>query len=61
MVYCLGKGVFFLSKRVVDHFRSPRNVGVIENPDGVGYFGDSADGIDLELYIKVKKRPLNRL
>jgi len=54
MVYCLGKGVLFLSKRVMDHFRSPRNVGVIENPDGFGYFGDSSDGIDLELYIKVK-------
>lgn len=54
MVYCLGKGVFSLSKSVKDHFRSPRNVGVIENPDGVGCFGDSSDGIDLELYIKVK-------
>jgi len=29
-------------------------VGVIRNPDGVGYFGDPSYGIDLELYIKVR-------
>jgi len=46
--------LFFLSKKVIDHFSNPRNVGVIENPDGVGYFGDPSYGIDLELYIKVK-------
>ncbi len=54
MIYCLGKGLVFLSKKVMDHFSNPRNVGVIENPDGVGYFGDPSYGIDLELYIKVK-------
>lgn len=53
-MYCLGKGLFFLSKKAVDHFSSPRNVGVIKNPDGVGYFGDPSNGVDLELYIKVK-------
>ena len=54
MIYCLGKGLVFLSKKVMDRLSNPRNVGVIENPDGVGYFGDSSYGIDLELYIKVK-------
>jgi len=54
MLYCLGKGLFFLSKKVMDHFSNPRNVGVIENPDGVGYFGAPSYGIVLELYIKVK-------
>ncbi|UCB43070.1 MAG: iron-sulfur cluster assembly scaffold protein [Dehalococcoidales bacterium] len=38
----------------MDHFSNPRNVGVIENPDGVGYIGDPSYGFDLELYIKVK-------
>jgi nitrogen fixation NifU-like protein len=38
----------------MDHFSNPRNVGVIENPDGVGHLGDPSYGIDLELYIKVK-------
>ena len=53
-MYCLGKGIFFLGKRVMDHFRSPRNVGIIVNPDGVGYFDDLSYGVSLELYIKVK-------
>ena len=54
MIYCLGKGLFFLSKKVMDRFNNPRNVGIIENPDGIGYVGDPSLGIDLELYIKVK-------
>ena len=28
------------SKKVMDHFINPRNVGEIENPDGVGEAGD---------------------
>jgi len=28
------------SEKVMDHFRSPRNVGEIENPDGVGKVGN---------------------
>ncbi|MFC1956628.1 iron-sulfur cluster assembly scaffold protein [Chloroflexota bacterium] len=54
MIYCLGKGLFFLSKKVMDRLSNQRNVGVIENPDGVGYIGDPSYDIDLELYIKVK-------
>ena len=54
MLYCLGKGLFFLSKKAMEHLRNPQNVGMIENPDGVGYLGDPVYGFDLELYIKVK-------
>ncbi len=54
MLYCLGKGLFFLSRKAMERLRNPRNVGIIENPDGVGYLGDSSYGFDLELYIKVK-------
>jgi len=54
MLYCLGKGLFFLSKKAMERFSNPKNVGVIENPDGVGYFGDPSYSFDLELYIKVK-------
>ena len=46
--------MFFLSRKIRDRFSNPRNVGVIENPDGVGYIGDPSYGFDLELYIKVK-------
>jgi nitrogen fixation NifU-like protein len=42
------------SEKVMEHFRNPRNVGVIQNADGVGYVGDPSWGIDMELYIKVE-------
>ncbi len=28
------------SEKVMEHFRNPRNVGEIENPDGVGHVGN---------------------
>ncbi len=54
MLFCLGRELFFLSKKAMERLRNPRNVGVIENPDGFGHLGDPSYGIDLELYIKVK-------
>ena len=42
------------SDKVMEHFRSPRNVGEIENPDGVGKVGNPVCGDIMELYIKVK-------
>ena len=42
------------SKKVMDHFRNPRNVGEIENPDGVGKAGNPVCGDIMELYIKVE-------
>ena len=42
------------SERVMEHFRNPRNVGEIENPDGVGRVGNPVCGDIMELYIKVK-------
>ena len=40
--------------KVIEHFRNPRNVGEMENPDGVGRVGDPICGDVMELYIKVK-------
>ncbi len=54
MIYCLGKSLFVLSTKAIDHLSNPRNVGVIENPDGFGHLGDPSNGLDLELYIRVK-------
>jgi nitrogen fixation NifU-like protein len=42
------------SEIVLDHFKSPRNVGEIENPDGVGSVGNPVCGDIMEVYIKVK-------
>jgi NifU-like protein len=39
--------------KVMDHFRNPRNVGVIENPDGVGEVGSLACGDALKLTFKL--------
>ncbi|MBN1557861.1 MAG: Fe-S cluster assembly protein NifU [Lentisphaerae bacterium] len=38
---------------VLDHFRNPRNVGVVENPDGVGEVGSLACGDALKLTFKL--------
>lgn len=41
--------------KVLDHFRNPRNVGVIEDPDGVGEVGSMACGDALKLTFKLDK------
>jgi nitrogen fixation NifU-like protein len=43
------------SEKVMDHFRHPRNVGEMENPDGIGKVGNPVCGDIMELYIKVKE------
>ena len=42
------------SEKVMDHFRNPRNVGEIADPDGVGKVGNPVCGDMMELYIKVR-------
>ena len=42
------------SEAVMDHFRNPRNVGAIENADGVGEEGNPVCGDVMTFYIKVK-------
>ena len=42
------------SKKVMEHFQNPRNVGSIENPDGIGKQGNPVCGDVMELMIKVK-------
>ena len=41
------------SEKVMDHFRNPRNVGKIENPDGTGTVGSLACGDALTLMFKL--------
>lgn len=41
------------SEIVLEHFRNPRNVGIIENPDGFAIEGSPACGDQIAVYIKV--------
>ncbi|HSR12505.1 MAG TPA: Fe-S cluster assembly scaffold protein NifU [Thermodesulfobacteriota bacterium] len=42
------------SEKVMEHFKNPRNVGVIEGADGVGEVGNPVCGDMMTFYIKVK-------
>ena len=42
------------SETVMDHFRNPRNVGVIENADGVGEVGNAVCGDIMKIYLKIQ-------
>ena len=42
------------SKKVMEHFMNPRNVGVIENPDGYGKVGNPVCGDLMEMFITVE-------
>ncbi|MDE7164671.1 MAG: Fe-S cluster assembly scaffold protein NifU [Clostridiales bacterium] len=41
------------SEKVMDHFRNPRNVGKIDDADGVGEVGNARCGDIMKIYIKV--------
>ena len=41
------------SEKVMEHFSNPRNVGVIENADGVGEVGNSVCGDIMKIYLKI--------
>ncbi|MCH5153958.1 MAG: Fe-S cluster assembly scaffold protein NifU [Clostridiales bacterium] len=42
------------SEKVMDHFRNPRNVGTLDDADGVGEVGNARCGDIMKIYIKVK-------
>lgn len=42
------------SEKVMDHFRNPRNVGKMDDADGVGEVGNAKCGDIMKMYIKVK-------
>ena len=41
------------SEKVMDHFRHPRNVGSIENADGIGEVGNAKCGDIMKIYLKL--------
>ena len=42
------------SEKVMDHFTNPRNVGEIENADGVGTVGNAKCGDIMKMYLKIE-------
>ncbi|HOR06273.1 MAG TPA: Fe-S cluster assembly scaffold protein NifU [Candidatus Dojkabacteria bacterium] len=42
------------SQKVMDHFMNPRNVGEIENADGVGIVGNPVCGDIMKMYLKIE-------
>ena len=41
------------SEKVMDHFQHPRNVGIIENADGIGEVGNAKCGDIMKIYLKI--------
>lgn len=42
------------SEKVMDHFRNPRNVGILEDADGVGEVGNAKCGDIMKVYLKIE-------
>ena len=45
----------------MDHFKNPRNMGNIENPDGTGQVGNPICGDVMKLYIKVQDNKISEI
>lgn len=42
------------SEKVMDHFKNPRNLGEMENPDAIGEVGNAKCGDIMKIYLKIK-------
>ena len=42
------------SDKVMDHFRNPRNVGIIEDANGIGEVGNAKCGDIMKMYLKIE-------
>ena len=49
-----GEGNMEYSEKVIEYFRNPRNMGKMEDPDGVGKVGNPVCGDVMWIYIKVE-------
>lgn len=43
------------TKKTLDHFRHPKNIGSLKNPDGQGEVGNMVCGDQLSFFLKVEK------
>lgn len=46
---------------VLDHLSNPRNIGTIENADGVGHIGNPADGDKITVYLKIENYRISEI
>lgn len=42
------------SEKVIEHFSNPRNIGEIENPDGIGQVGNAKCGDIMRITLEIK-------
>lgn len=49
------------SEKVMDHFSNPRNVGEIENADGVGEVGNASCGDIMKIFLKVENNVIKEI
>jgi nitrogen fixation NifU-like protein len=50
-----GEAPYLYTKKVMEHFMHPHNMGEIKNPDGIGRAGNLICGDIMKVYIKVEK------
>jgi len=48
------------SKKVLELFRNPENMGEIKNPDAIGQVGNPQCGDIMRIYLKIRKNKLNK-
>lgn len=47
-------GVLVYNETILDHFKNPRHIGEIEDPDGMALVGDPRCGDHIRLYLKIE-------
>lgn len=49
------------SLKVIEHFMTPQNVGRLDNPNGVGKYGDMKCGDSLEIFLRVENGIIEKI